>query len=409
MNTVTVPVTRKKTVCTKTGQKHFIGIDMHKKFMQVAVMDSDGTVMPNEGIGCDKRIVKREFAKFPDDAKYVLESSSVWYGMYGFLRDRMNLDVVLSNPLVTKMIAASKKKTDRADARIPADLLRGGYIIECYIPDEETVGMRQPVRYGDRTVGERTRFGNPIRGILPRDGIETAGLPFSAEFIDGLHKLGNRRMEKHLGTVGFLDGDISDCNIRIQKEVPKRDIRDKSSSPAKGGLAKWGNCMKMRGVGPRISRHAVEMLVCGTPPVRRKKYNMRFKNGRWLQVVNKLDEDQVRWIVRENRSGTTGNKEIAGLLGVSVRWARKLCAKYRDVETSMIRYPERMGRPVVGLPGRREQSAVLSCHAGAGAVRLERIIGIRIGIHIPQPSPRVNYFWDSTKSLARINLYMSPI
>ena len=51
----------------------------------------------------------------------------------------------------------------------------------------------------------------------------------------------------------------------------------------------------------------------------------------------------------------------------------------------MIRYPERMGRPVVGLPGRREQSAVLSCHAGGrrSAVRLERIIGIRIGIHIP--------------------------
>ena len=221
MNTVTVPVTRKKTVCTKTGQKHFIGIDMHKKFMQVAVMDSDGTVMPNERIGCDKRIVKREFAKFPDDAKYVLESSSVWYGMYRFLRDQMNLDVVLSNPRVTKMIAASKKKTDGVDAGIPADLLRGGYIIECYIPDEETVGMRQPVRYGDRTVGERTRFKNLIHGILPRDGIKIAGLPFSAEFIDGLHKLGNRRMEKHLRTVRFLDEDISDCNIRIQKEMDK--------------------------------------------------------------------------------------------------------------------------------------------------------------------------------------------
>ena len=150
-------------------------------------------------------------------------------------------------------------------------------------------------------------------------------------------------------------------------------------------MAKWEKCIKMRGVDPRISRHAVEMLVCGPPPVRRKKDNMRFKNGRWLQVVNKLDEDQVRWMVRENRSGTTGNKEIAGLLGVSVRWVRKLCAKYRGIEPPMIRYPERMGRPVVGLPGRREQSAVLSCHAGGrrSAVRLERIIGIRIGIHIP--------------------------
>ena len=91
--------------------------------------------------------------------------------------------------------------------------------MQCYIPDEETVGMRQPVRYRDRMVRERTRFKNLIHGILLQDGTKIAGQPFSAEYIARLHKLDNWRIEKHLGTIVFLDGDISDCNARIQKEI----------------------------------------------------------------------------------------------------------------------------------------------------------------------------------------------
>lgn len=222
MKAVTGSVTGKRNAASKrVPHDYFIGIDLHKKFMQVAVMQSDGTVLQNRRMDCDYRVIKREFAKFPDNAKYVLESSSVWYGMYRFLRDRLNLDVVLSNPRTTKMIAASKKKTDRVDARILADLLRGGYIAECYIPDEKTVGMRHLVRYRDRMVRERTRFKNLIHGILLQDGTKIAGQPFSAEYIARLHKLDNWRIEKHLGTIGFLDVDISDCNARIQKEIGK--------------------------------------------------------------------------------------------------------------------------------------------------------------------------------------------
>ena len=141
----------------------------------------------------------------------------------------------------------------------------------------------------------------------------------------------------------------------------------------------------MQGVDELISRYAVETLVCVSTPTARKKNNMRFKRGRWLQVVNKLDEDQVRWLVRENRNGMISKKEIAMHLGVSVRWVQKLCVKYRNTPVSKIVYPEPMGRPKTGLPGRREHSAVLSNYSEnrRSAVRLEKIIRVRIGIHIP--------------------------
>ncbi len=61
--------------------------------------------------------------------------SSVRYGVYRFLIDSLNLDVVLSNPYQTRLIAESKKKTDKADAKIFAYMLRGGYITICYVED----------------------------------------------------------------------------------------------------------------------------------------------------------------------------------------------------------------------------------------------------------------------------------
>ena len=146
----------------KNKPEYFVGIDLHKVFMQVAVMDSTGNILRNDRVECNYKTVKKEFSKIPADAKYVLESSSVWYGMYRFLTNNLHLDVTLSNPLATKLIAKSKKKTDKVDAVSLADLLRGGYIAECYVPEEMIVEERQLIRYRDKIVRERTKRKNLI-------------------------------------------------------------------------------------------------------------------------------------------------------------------------------------------------------------------------------------------------------
>ena len=40
----------------------------------------------------------------------------MWYGVYRKLAGDLGLDVILSNPYLTRLIAKSKKKTDRFDA-----------------------------------------------------------------------------------------------------------------------------------------------------------------------------------------------------------------------------------------------------------------------------------------------------
>ena len=143
--------------------------------------------------------------------------------------------------------------------------------------------------------------------------------------------------------------------------------------------------MATSGVDPMISARGVEMKAGGSSHDRRTKIKTRFKNGKKIRVIHKLDEEQVRWIVRQKANGQMGNAQIAESMGVSDRWVRKLWSRYRSTRPEDITWPPLMGRPVGGLPGRREHSAVLSCCSQGRrmAVRLETIVEKSIGIHIP--------------------------
>ena len=81
--------------------------------------------------------------------------------MYRCITDVVGLDVISSNPYQTKAMESLKKKTDKIDAKILADLLREDYIIQCYTPNKEVVGDKL-VRYRQKLVKFRTKLKNSI-------------------------------------------------------------------------------------------------------------------------------------------------------------------------------------------------------------------------------------------------------
>ncbi|MDI1495649.1 MAG: Transposase [Cenarchaeum symbiont of Oopsacas minuta] len=123
----------------------YVGIDVHKEFLQVAMMDKKGKIVFNKRVDRDNDEAKKFFLK--NVPKCIIESSSVWYGLFTFMTKDLKLDVSLSNPYQTKAIASSKKKTDKIDAMILADLYRGGYIALCHIPTKIIVEWRRLVRH----------------------------------------------------------------------------------------------------------------------------------------------------------------------------------------------------------------------------------------------------------------------
>jgi transposase len=105
--------------------------------------------------------------------------------IYEYLSKEKHLDIVLSNPIKTKAIASAKIKTDKLDALKLANLLRGGYIAECYVPDRKIMDLRELVRHRLALVRMRTRMKNKIHGITLMKGVRITDdvHPFSHMYI----------------------------------------------------------------------------------------------------------------------------------------------------------------------------------------------------------------------------------
>jgi transposase len=65
----------------------FVGLDVHKNYLQAAAVDGEGMLLKEQRIPNDVREIERFFADIAD-AKTVIESSSAWYHIYELLSKR---------------------------------------------------------------------------------------------------------------------------------------------------------------------------------------------------------------------------------------------------------------------------------------------------------------------------------
>ena len=197
--------------CDKIERRHrgtvYVGFDLHKAFLHVAAIDSDGLLV-------DKRVentfedIQREFSRYPKKTEYVIESSSVWRAVYRFMTEKMGLNVVLSNPYQTWLIAKSKNKTDKRDARALAELLKAKMIQTCYVPTGEIMDARDAVRFRKAISQQRARCKMLIHSILLQNSAKIPGTPFSAPFNKRLREMNDWRINEYLDL-------ISECSRRI--------------------------------------------------------------------------------------------------------------------------------------------------------------------------------------------------
>ena len=176
----------------------FVGLDVHKRYLQAAVVDNEGTILKEARVPNDIKEIERFFADI-EDAKIAIESSSAWYHIYELLSKRYR--VVLSNPVKTKAIASAKVKTDRIDALTLADLLRGGYIAESYVPSRRVMDLREMVRHRAGLVRIRTSLKNKIHAHLMMHGLKVEGTPFTKAYMDKLRAIGDYKTDGCLNVI----------------------------------------------------------------------------------------------------------------------------------------------------------------------------------------------------------------
>jgi hypothetical protein len=65
----------------------FVGLDVHKNYLQAAVVDAKGQPVKQEKIENSRDDIASFFQQF-ENAKVVIESSSTWYSIYQLLSER---------------------------------------------------------------------------------------------------------------------------------------------------------------------------------------------------------------------------------------------------------------------------------------------------------------------------------
>lgn len=146
-----------------------IGLDVHKRFAEVAVIEGDGPPTSRR-IGTSTNAL-RAFARTlrPDD-ELVLEATVNTWAIVDILRES-GARVVVSNPLRTRAIAEARIKTDKVDAATLAQLLAADFVPEVWVPADDTRRLRREVSGRAALVRQRTQVRNRVHAVLHR-GLE---------------------------------------------------------------------------------------------------------------------------------------------------------------------------------------------------------------------------------------------
>jgi transposase len=197
----------------------YLGIDVHKRYAQVAVIDEAGDLIEEvrvENANLD------ELAQRYAGSQAAIEATSNYYHIHDTLSE--HLDVTVAHPKELTQIADTDKKTDRVDAKELARMLRLGSVPESYVPTDEIREARALVRGRQTLVETRTKFANKIHGLLSDHGITEDVKPLSVEGREFLRELSlptpwNALLESYLDVTETLTEEIQKIEQAIEERA----------------------------------------------------------------------------------------------------------------------------------------------------------------------------------------------
>ena len=95
----------------------YVGIDVHRKRSQVAIIDQDGKVLANRNVNNGVTPILSVIGGLPPGTKAAFEAAFGWGWLAGLLED-YGFEPHLVHPLQCKAIASARLKNDKVDAAI---------------------------------------------------------------------------------------------------------------------------------------------------------------------------------------------------------------------------------------------------------------------------------------------------
>src|SRR5947208_5292928 len=147
----------------------YVGIDVHSKRSQVAVVTEDGKVQLNKNTVNGTEPLLRLIGDLPAGTPVAFEAAFGWGWLLRLLED-YGFDPHLVHPLQCKAIASARLKNDKVDAATLAQLLRADLLPEAWIAPPAVRQLRALLRHRAQLVRLRTLLRNRIHAVLADHG-----------------------------------------------------------------------------------------------------------------------------------------------------------------------------------------------------------------------------------------------
>jgi len=204
-----------------------IGLDLHKEFIQVVkIKNASSPVIESFKIATTFEAITAFAKSLNSKDRVVMESCTNTYIIAQILINN-GVNVTISNPIKTKMIADSKIKTDKVDAEALARLLACGYIPTVWQPTEDIEELRKLTAFFGAVTSQRTVIKHRINSVLGRNLIDYKKNLFNSvgrKFIEKVQLPEDEKLRigMELELLDFLDEKIK----KIKEQMAKKALVD---------------------------------------------------------------------------------------------------------------------------------------------------------------------------------------
>ena len=151
----------------------YVGIDVHRRRSQIAVMDEGGRTTVNRNVANGREAVLGVIGDLPAGTPVAFEAAFGWGWLIELLQDH-GFDAHMAHPLQCKAIASARLKNDKVDAATLAHLLRSNLLPEAWIAPQSIREQRALLRHRAQLVRLRTLLRNRIHAVLAHHGCDRA-------------------------------------------------------------------------------------------------------------------------------------------------------------------------------------------------------------------------------------------
>src|SRR6478672_12006923 len=149
----------------------YVGIDVHRKRSQVAVIDQAGEVLANRNVNNGVMPILSVIGGLPAGTPAAFEAAFGWGWLVELLED-YGFEAHLVHPLQCKAIASARLKNDKVDAAILAQLLRADLLPEAWIAPAKVRQLRALLRHRISLVRLGTQLRNRIHAVAADHGYD---------------------------------------------------------------------------------------------------------------------------------------------------------------------------------------------------------------------------------------------